>query len=212
MKKNRMMRLASVLLVLTLLTTSVISGTFAKYTSTRSGSDVARVAKWSIEVEGTEIGVPGNATVAFDLFSTVKDTKGTDEADVKAGTDGEHIIAPGTSGSFAIDIANKSEVNAKYTITLTETNTGNIPLQYSVDGTTWVDSVAELTMTALTDQSIAMGTGTATKTVYWRWVFDENVDDQTVHAGQTDVTDTALGYAGTAQVTIEAAITVTQVD
>ena len=212
MKKNRMMRLASVLLVCVLLTTSVISGTFAKYTSTATASDIARVAKWSIKVEDTEIGVAGDTTVAFDLFKTVNDTAGAAESDVLAGTGDTHIIAPGTSGSFQIDIVNESEVNAKYTIALAETNTGNIPLQYSVDGTTWVDSVAELTMTALTDQSIAMGTGTDTKIVYWRWVFDENVADQTVHAGQTDVTDTALGYAGTAQVTIEATITVTQVD
>ncbi|MFR0985955.1 MAG: hypothetical protein ACLSFZ_04975 [Frisingicoccus sp.] len=45
MKKNRMMRLASSLLVLTLLTTCVISGTFAKYTTQAGGSDTARVAK-----------------------------------------------------------------------------------------------------------------------------------------------------------------------
>ena len=46
MKKNRMLRLASALLILTLLTTSVIGGTFAKYVSTGSVSDTARVAKW----------------------------------------------------------------------------------------------------------------------------------------------------------------------
>ena len=48
MKKNKMMRLASAVLVCTLLTTSVISGTFAKYTSTSSASDNARVAKWGV--------------------------------------------------------------------------------------------------------------------------------------------------------------------
>ena len=212
MKKNRMMRLASVLLVLCLLTTSVISGTFAKYTSTSSGSDVARVAKWSIKVEDTEIGVAGDTSVAFNLFSTINDTGNTAaEADV-ATKEGEKIIAPGTAGSFVIDIKNESEVNAKYTIALEETNASNIPLQYSVDGATWVDSVAELTMTALTDQTIAMGTGTATKTVYWRWVFEGTTEG--AHADQTDVTDTALGYDfdNLAEVTIEATITVTQVD
>ena len=48
MKKNKMMRLASVLLVLTLLSTSVISGTFAKYITTDSANDSARVAKWGV--------------------------------------------------------------------------------------------------------------------------------------------------------------------
>jgi len=57
MRKNKMMRLASALLVLTMLTTSVISGTFAKYVSTAEGSDTARVAKWGVEVavEGSEL-------------------------------------------------------------------------------------------------------------------------------------------------------------
>ena len=49
MKKNRMMRLASILLVCVLLTTSVISGTFAKYTTSANSEDKARVAKWGFD-------------------------------------------------------------------------------------------------------------------------------------------------------------------
>ena len=72
MKKNKTMRLASGLLVAVLLTTCAISGTFAKYVSDATNSDTARVAKWSIEVEGEEIGVAGDPVVAFDLFETVR--------------------------------------------------------------------------------------------------------------------------------------------
>ena len=43
MKKNKMMRLASFLLIAVLLTTSVISGTFAKYVTTDAQWDSARV-------------------------------------------------------------------------------------------------------------------------------------------------------------------------
>ena len=51
MKKNKMLRIASVMLVLALITTCVISGTFAKYvTSKTGGSDSARVAKWGIGI------------------------------------------------------------------------------------------------------------------------------------------------------------------
>ena len=53
MKKNRMMRLASVLLVLTLLSTSVISGTFAKYVTSDQASDTARVAKFGVVVSAS---------------------------------------------------------------------------------------------------------------------------------------------------------------
>ena len=48
MKKNKMMRIASILMVATLITTCAISGTFAKYVTKAEGSDSARVAKWGI--------------------------------------------------------------------------------------------------------------------------------------------------------------------
>ena len=45
MKKNVLMRIASGALVITMLTTCVISGTFAKYITDDAASDKARVAK-----------------------------------------------------------------------------------------------------------------------------------------------------------------------
>ena len=53
MKKNVMMRVASALLVAVLMTTCAISGTFAKYTTTASGKDAARVANWGFEGAAT---------------------------------------------------------------------------------------------------------------------------------------------------------------
>lgn len=206
MKKSKTMRAASFLLVLTLMTSCFVGSTFAKYTSTATGSDTARVAKWSIEVNDIQIAVDSSPTVTFDLFET------TIDSNVKEGTSTEAIIAPGTSGQFALIVENLSEVNAQYTIALTEANTGNIPLQYSVNGTEWKDSITELGMTELTNQAIAMGTGTDTRTVYWRWIFDNTVAGATGHAGQTNNTDTTLGIAGSEIVTIEATITVEQVD
>lgn len=208
MKKNKLMRLASALLVLTLLSTCAISGTFAKYTSSATGSDIATVAKWSFKVNGTEIAVSPAAEISFGLFDTIKDTAGAEESDVKT-----NLIAPGTSGSFELKVENTSEVTAKYTIALAETNDSGIPLQYSVDGNNWVDSVAELSMTGLTEKQLDKETGTATHTVYWRWVFEGTTDG--AHANQTDATDTTLGIAAQTTaptVTITATVTATQVD
>ena len=209
MKKNKMLRMASSLLVLAMITTCVISGTFAKYTSTASGSDEATVAKWSIEVNDTEIAVTGDAkTVSFGLFDTIKDTDNTaEEDDVK-----KALIAPGTSGSFKLNLENLSEVDAKYTITLSETNGSDIPLQYSLGGGNWADSIDALN-SSLEEKDIAMGTGTAEHIVYWRWVYEGTTSG--AHESQTDSTDTALGVtartnAGT--VTISASITAWQVD
>lgn len=210
MKKNKIMRLASGLLVVAMMTTCAISGTFAKYISTTSGNDTATVAKWSFEVNDTEIAVTGTAqAVDFKLFETINDTgNNADEIDVK-----DNKIAPGTSGSFALKLENTSEVNAKYTITLDESNSSDIPLQYSLDGATWKDSIAELTTTGLTEQAIDMETGSATHTVYWRWVYEGTTEG--AHANQTDTTDVALGVAAqnmAPTVTISASVSAWQVD
>ena len=210
MKKNRTLRVSALLLALTLITTCLVGGTFAKYTSSTTGNDVATVAKWSFKVNGAEFATTSPQTLSFNLFDTINDTGNTaDEADVA-----DTKIAPGTAGKFALEVKNESEVNAKYTVKLTETNASEVPLQYSVDGTTWEDSIAEVAMTNYTDKAIAMN-GTETVTVYWRWVFEGGVD--VGHAGQNDGTDTALGIAaqtpGTLPtVTIAATLTATQVD
>lgn len=209
MKKNKILRMASGLLVLAMITTCVISGTFAKYTSTASGKDEAAVAKWSIEVNDSEIAVTGDAkTVSFGLFDTINDTGNTSkEEDVKT-----TLIAPGTSGSFELNLENLSEVNAKYTITLSETNNNNIPLQYSLDGSTWKDSIDALNE-SLKEKDIVMGTGTAEHIVYWRWVYEGTTSG--AHEDQTDSTDTTLGVAAqttAGTVTISASITAWQVD
>ena len=52
MKKNVMMRVASIMLVLVLMTSSVISGTFAKYVTEGQSKDSARVAKFGVTVTG----------------------------------------------------------------------------------------------------------------------------------------------------------------
>ena len=111
MKKNRMMRLASILLVCVLLSTSVISGTFAKYVTSDSASDSARVAKWGIDVM-----VNGN------LFGTdYKVNDSSAEADrviVKtsnsvSSSDAENLVAPGTMNDtgFTVKITGTPEVS-----------------------------------------------------------------------------------------------------
>ena len=202
MKKNKMMRLASVLLVLTLLTTSVISGTFAKYTSTVTGSATATVAKWSFEVNDTEIAANPANTVIFNLFdtSTNFDEAGNDVATGK--------IAPGTKGSFNFKVENTSEVSAKYTITFTTTFPTGITSDrfkfYSDEAMTQEITLADGKYTAANAVEIEVGDSEAdTVTVYWQWTFGDDVDDS------------AIGIAaqnGTTVVTVTPTITVEQVD
>lgn len=203
-KRSPFMRIAGVMLGASLLMICVISGTLAKYTSTKISTDSATVAKWSVKVNNTDIATAD--TVDFNLFDTVYewDTSTTEEQ-VSTGK-----IAPGTGGSFEMKIVNESDVDAKYSIVLTETNTSGVPIQYSTDKTTWADNLDPINA-AKTDVEIAKEIGTETVTVYWRWMF--NGTDAGAHNGQTDLADTSLGTADQAPtVQIEASFTATQVD
>ena len=196
-KSSMMVRLVAVLAVTMMFTMCFVGGTFAKYTSSATGTDSATVAKWSFKVGETDIAASNEFT--FDLFKTIKDSNGTDnETDISP--DDGTIIAPGTQGSFNLVLTNASQVTAQYAIDYTVTNTGNIPVQFSVDGgTNWTNDLADVAASDAT--KLAANSGTTTITVQWKWVFDGN-----------DANDTALGSAATATLTVAAAVTATQVD
>lgn len=189
-----MVRLVAVLAVTMMFTMCFVGGTFAKYTSSATGTDNANVAKWDIRVNGSEIAT--RDTFTFELFQTITDSNLTSAETDMAPADGS-IIAPGTSGKFSIAIQNLSQVNAKYAINYTVTNNDNIPVEFSTNGTAWTTNINDLDVA---DVQIGLGTDT-TVTVQWRWVFDGN-----------DTTDTSLGSAATATLTVAANVTATQVD
>lgn len=193
---NAIVKFTMLVLILTMLSLCLVSNTYAKYTSTFAESDTAIVAKWDVSA--------GDASTTIDLFNSSKiyDTNGvtdytqvgTDDTDVTNGT-ADGIIAPGTWGSFFYSVSNNSDVNATYTVDYTVT-AANVPLEWSVDGSTWSTNLSNVSTTALN-----MG-ATANVTVYWRWAF--NGDDSA---------DTALGTATTlARPEVTITTTFTQVD
>lgn len=201
-KKNHTMRIAAGVMTAALLSTCAISSTFAKYTSESTGTATARVAKWDI-LFGDETTM--SETFTFDLYSTLYDpTANNAETDVKTGDDA--IIAPGTQGSFVVKIANQSEVTAEYIIEFSVTNTENIPLKFSMDGSTnWATDITTLNITDTGAVNLAMGNN-GTYTVYWKWDYEDTTDND------RDENDTNLGTAGTATITVSAKVTATQVD
>ena len=195
-RSSMMVRLVAALAVTMMFTMCFVGGTFAKYTSSATGTDSATVAKWDIKVGGTNIAT--NNTFTFNLFETIKDSNGIDDESDMSPVDGS-IIAPGTRGSFDIVIKNDSQVNATYAIDYTVTNTNNIPVKFSVDGTNWFDDINYLDV-----RSVAINMGaTATVTVQWMWEF-ERID--------VDTQDTTLGSAASATLTVSAAVSAIQVD
>lgn len=109
MKKNKMMRVAAVLLVMVILTMSIVSGTFAKYITQDNGSDSARVAKWGVELQ-----VVGN--LYGDSYDDLIVLKTADSVAVQAvdfATAASDVVAPGTKNEegFRFSLNGKPEVD-----------------------------------------------------------------------------------------------------
>lgn len=93
MKKNVMMRAASTLLVAVLLTTCAISGTFAKYTTSASGTDSARVAKWGVVIAA-------NGTTFANTYTTDDSNVTAIANSVVSSENSKNVLAPGTKGNM----------------------------------------------------------------------------------------------------------------
>ena len=129
MRKNRMMRAASALLVAVLMTTCTISGTFAKYVTEKSASDTARVAKWGVEITSTAANAFAkeyDAGDAADAKDVVAATVTVDDVSVQ-----DKVVAPGTNGTLGgtTIIAGTPEVRVSVSQAATLTLTG-----WTVDG------------------------------------------------------------------------------
>lgn len=204
MRKNRLFILGIFTVMVALVSLSLVSGTWAKYISTVSGEDTARVAKWAWAYKDSDL-ASSTSEVDFKLFETIYDTEdGAAEGDVQNvySTGGvTQLIAPGTQGSFKISFTNKSEVTANLDVAFEQNETStDIPIQFSFDAgfaSGVVDDIADLSW----HEELAVGSATVEKTVYWRWAFNG-----------TDSTDTTLGWKGTDTITVSMSVTFTQVD
>ncbi len=216
MKKNKMMRFASMVLVLTLLSTCAISGTFAKYTTTASGTDTARVAYWGFGSSGTDLDM--------DLFAASYVTSGSENVK-SSGSD--NVVAPGTSGtatfSFvtASDATKAPEVAYTFTVDATGTCGTNLvnELEFTLDGakvgTNGTFSELLTAIEALAGTNATNGVATyapgelptafsnnTTHTIGWTWEFN----------GNDDAADTTLGNAGSETVTLTISVIAEQID
>lgn len=123
MRKNRMMRAASALMVAVLLTTSTISGTFAKYVTQDSASDTARVAKWGVELQAVG-NLYGETYGLLTDNKIVKDDSSEDKFSVQSNALASDVVAPGTKNDegFTFSLKGQPEVDGKITTTMTAQN------------------------------------------------------------------------------------------
>ncbi len=202
MKNNKTVKFMALVLFVTILAIILVSGTYAKYTTSATGSDTATVVKWSIKLGNEDIAKSTEKTFTIDLFSTITNTDGSEEKNVKK-TDGS-LIAPGTMGSFTLlSLKNESEVNAKYNVTYTLANESGVPLEFTTnkdDESSWK---SDFTAINVSNESLATDATATTATVYWRWAFTKDT--------ARDTSDTTLGTT-TPTVTLTAKIDVEQAD
>ena len=238
MKKNRMMRLASGLLVAVLLTTCAISGTFAKYVTEGEASDSARVAKWGVNINAE----------SFDLFTTdykTDDTTATFTGDYSVSSEGtanrDDVMAPGTSGKIAnISITGTPEVAVEVAVKATVTVSGDwvvngdfyCPIVITVGDTAICglayDDAADFAK-AIEDELKGKSAQYAPNKdltevdddfgISWEWAFEDAdhvaLDCECAAGAQTDAKDTVLGdkaVAGDLEIAIGVEISVTQID
>ena len=237
MKKNVMMRLASFLLVAVLISTSAISGTYAKYVTEGTGTDSARVAKWGVTVtaNGGMFGEHYNGTTDDKLSTTY--TGSVDSQGAIPGNGESKVVAPGTKGDMvSVELSGKPEVAVQVSYKADVELTGweidgseYCPLIITVNGTAYsctgsvtVDQLEAAVETAIAaDVSDVYPAGTDLSTIgadalqiSWEWPFETGNTDEEIAAN--NVKDTALGNAtadgNPATIEISVTTTVTQVD
>ncbi len=142
MKTNKMMRTAAVLTVLCLLTSCIISGTFAKYVTSDKASDTARVAKWGValQVEGDLYGEYYDGTNHTPTTSKSSNTITVAKSSSTTATD--NVVAPGTKNEsgFSFKLTGTPEVSSVIEVTMTTQNiflaAGTYGIMVEVDSVT----------------------------------------------------------------------------
>jgi len=238
MKKNNMMRLASGLLVAALISTSTISGTFAKYVTEESSSDTARVAEFGVRITA-------NGQTFKDKYEGIEaNWSGKNTVD----GEGENVVAPGTKGEMVkMSLTGQPEVAVRVNYDLTtfdltdwtlyDGTTEYCPVIFTVNGETYgtsdtaatnkYDTVAQLQeaiTTAVEDYSKEYapntdlsGASDDSLAIGWEWPFSV---DKEHDIKDTILGDKAAGIAedGTAmekspaEIDIAITTTVTQID
>lgn len=221
-KHGKTFKIGALLLVVALISTVMISGTFAKYVSEYSGQDTALVAKWDVKPEAGQTGnleaiaETGGSVTELDLFQHAH----TNMLNSITKGDTDYIIAPGVSGSFDIKVTNDSDVDAKMTFVLEKVaSSANVPMVYTIKGDSQGTEYTDLTLLAgaLTMDNVTQGGTNEYVTVNWEWKFNDvnDVNDAINKADTLLGTASAIAYgAGSGErtsYTLKITATATQV-
>ncbi len=168
MRKNKVMRVASALLVAVLLSTCAISGTFAKYVTTNSGSDSARVAKFGVVINiDNDLGL-------FDTAYAKTDSAYTGTLSVKSEST-DQLVAPGTKGSMTFNITGMPEVATRVSVNFGTCNAVQLAIgDYTLPAGAFEANEKTVTTTAVYEPiKFYFGTDAITDTTAYNLTLDE---------------------------------------
>lgn len=173
------------LLLLIGITSSYVAGTYAKYVGEVSGSATATVAKWNFETDNAITSLDINLSETYDASTLVADR-----------------IAPGTSGSFSINVVNtNSETGVDFEVALGTVTNAPTNLKFYSDDTFKTEIVPG---TDTIEGTIVAGDSTGLDIeIYWQWAYEQ------ADVSTGDAADTADGEAAET-LTIPVTITGTQ--
>ena len=168
MKKKFIGRLGVVALALALVSASLMSGTLAKYTSQAAGTATATVANWSFKANGET-----SAMTAVDLGDTANRTAYSSQT-IKEG-----VVAPGTSGQFAIDLdGSGSEVGIDYTLSIKAADGTSLPADLTfTTNSTGADAAYTLGQELSGSIGYSSTPNDMKKTVTVKWTWDFGASD-----------------------------------
>ena len=189
MTKSIFAKIGAAAVVLTLVTSSLVGGTFAKYTSSTTGTGTAQVAKWAIAFKEGSDTITGD-TFTFNLKNTNGEVVTTDDK-----------LAPGSEGEvkFVINGAG-SEIGYSYSAEADVSGLNGVPIKFYSDAArTTALTVTDNKITfASTDVALADVGNDQTIDIFWAW-----------DSASSDSDDTTKGEAGTTG-TIKLAVTAEQ--
>ena len=232
MKKNILMRIGSTALVLTMMTSYIITGTYAKYASQNTKNDTARVAKFGVDIAatGSLFGKQYVDKAGGNGLGSTNFTVSSSEQVVAPGTQNTKGITFTVSGTPEVDVSisiradSTSKVflkqkSAFYPNTVTENSTTdkfNVTADYypvlytlkkdgaAVAGATNVTFDVLATKLQETTTYYAGTTLNATYNITWKWDFSASAGlDDEVTKKDTLLGDIAAAGGATANVTID---------
>ncbi len=195
MKNIDIIKLSLIVLIIILIAFSIVTNTYARYTSETIITAQIPVAKWDVSA--------GDIERTFDLFSSSgvydlslvenkndlsKEVGVIDEDVIKTGK----TVAPGTWGKIELNILNRSQTKALYEIKIAKINT-LLPLEFSIDGKNWIKASTITENYSLKNGTLEIGSSNEQiekVQIYWKWDFSLSEEQdarelELINAGNT---------------------------